>query len=863
MKRKQLLLGLLTLLPVQASSQVPLSYYFPSTPAFDPKIPSPESYFGFQVGEWHLSPDQIHAYMNTLDQVSERITLTEYARSHEQRPLLLLTITSPGNHKNIHSIRSQHLALSDPERSASLNLESMPLVVWMGYSVHGNEPSGSNASVLVAYYLAAAQGPEIDRLLSETVILLNPSINPDGLNRFATWANMHKGSTPVSDPASREHNEAWPGGRTNHYWFDLNRDWMPVQHPESRGQIEHYYKWMPNILTDHHEMGTNATFFFQPGVPTRSNPLTPRRAQELTEAIAAYHSKALDQIGSLYYSEEVYDDFYIGKGSSYPDITGGIGILFEQASSRGHLQESIHGPLSFPAAIRNQVATSLSTLKAGQALRKDLLTYQREFFASALRDAGRSAVKAYIVGSNNDDARGPLFHDILRRHQIQTHELAKQVRVDGKLFEPGKAFVIPTSQRQYRLLTALFERLTAFEDSLFYDISAWSLPLAFDLPFAEIRNLDNAIVGAQIANASIRKGKLVGSFSHYAYVFEWDSYYAPRALYRFQKAGIKTKVATKPFTTMTADGQKEFGYGTILIPVGIQAEKKDTLRSLIEIAVQEDRIRLYALETGMSSGGIDLGSPSFQALEKPSVVLVVGSGVSFTDAGAVWHLLDHRFDIDVSLVEMQSLGRIDLDRYTIMAMAGGSYAAIDSAGKDALRRWIESGKTLIAMEQAAEWAVNTRLAAGKFRRDEPSRRDSLVQQKAYVLEPEYTGALSIPGTIFQIRYDRTHPLFYGYRDSLLSILRRNTLFLDPSKNPYASPGLYTERPLLAGYVHKQHDKHLRGSAAVVISGLRNGRVILMTDNPNFRAFWYGTTRLFLNSVFFGPIIRASSARATD
>ncbi len=861
--RTSLLAFCLLILISSSLAQVQLTYYLPGDVTYNPAIPTPQSFFGFQVGEWHLSPDQIHAYMKALDRASDRITMEPMGQTYEQRQIWLLTISSPENHRNIQAIRQQHLSLSDPAKSASVNIDNMPAVVWMGYSVHGNEPSGSNASVLVAYYLAAAQGAAIERQLKETVILLNPSINPDGLNRFAHWANTHKGNIPVADPNSREHNEVWPGGRTNHYWFDLNRDWMPLQHPESRARLAKYYEWMPNVLTDHHEMGTNATFFFQPGEPQRNHPLAPKRVHELTVAIAQYHAKALDQIGSLYYTQEGYDDYYIGKGSSFPDLMGCIGILFEQASSRGHLQESVNGNVSFPFTIRNQFTASLSTLQASQALRKELLSHQREFFASALKDAGRAPVKAYVFGTPSDPARNFHFVEILRRHQIEVYELAKQTRVDGKAFEPGSSYVVPTNQKQFRFITALFERRTEFADSLFYDISSWTLPLAFNLPYAELKTFTRDILGRSVDTPAPPRGSIVGGGDAYAYAFEWKDYYAPRALYRLQKSGIKVKVAVKTFETITGEGKKAFDYGTILIPVGLQQEREDTIKKVLEVVARDDGIRVYALPTGLSAGGIDLGSSNFVVVEMPKIALVVGTGVTFTDAGEVWHLLDQRFGIDVSLLEATALNRVDLSRYSVITMASGNYASIDSAGRESLRRWVGNGGTLIAMENATEWAVDNRLATARFRKEEPSRRDTVVARRPYVEEERYTRALNIDGSIFEATFDRTHPLLFGYEGDRMSIFRSNTVFMDPSKNQYASPVVYTASPLLSGYIHKQHEKHVKNSAAIIVSALRSGRVILMTDNPNFRAFWYGTNKLFLNGLFFGSIIRANSARTDE
>jgi hypothetical protein len=828
-----------------------------------PSITSPESFFGFKVGKGHLRPDHIVSYLKALDQASDRVTLEEYGQTYEGRPLVLLTITSPENHRNLQALKEQHRALCDPSRSATVDIEDLPVVIWMGYSVHGNEASGSNASVRVAYYLASTQGPEIERTLKETIILIDPMINPDGLARFTEWVTSHNSKNPTADPNNREHNEAWPGGRSNHYWFDLNRDWMPLQHPESKARLAKYYEWMPNVLTDHHEMGTNATFFFQPGEPARNNPLTPKDVDELTEKIARYHAQALDHAGSLYYSHEDYDDFYIGKGSSYPDITGGIGILFEQASSRGLLQESVNGTLSFEFTVRNQFTTSLSTLTAADALRKELLAHQRDFFASALREAERSLVKGYVFGSATDPWRTYYLLDILRRHQIDVYGLTRQLRADGQTFDPGSAFVVPTSQKQFRLITSLFERRTKFADSLFYDVSAWTLPLAFDLPSAELKTVSREALGTRVELPVPPKGALIGSPSEYAYVFEWHSYYAPRALYRLQKAEIKTKVAARTFEAVTSEGKRTFDYGAIMISVGIQKERVDTIRKIIETITREDGVRVYAFSTGFSDGGIDLGSPNFAALQIPRAMIVVGPGVSSTDVGEAWHLLDQRFDMEVSLDEATALGRIDLSRYNVITMVGGNYAGIDSAGLASLRRWVENGGTLVTMEQASQWAVTNRLATGQFRRDDAARGDSTTPRLAYADEETYSGAREIPGSIFEAIGDRTHPLLYGYDTEKLSVFKSNTIFMQPSRNPYATPLVYSQEPLLSGYLHKSYDKLIKGSAAIVVSALRSGRVILMADDPNFRAFWYGTNKLYLNCLFFGQLLRPSRMRGEE
>ncbi|HUV01463.1 MAG TPA: M14 family zinc carboxypeptidase, partial [Bacteroidales bacterium] len=367
-----------------ANPQVNLDYYLPDNITYNSQIPTPKQFIGHEVGEWHLTHDKLYYYILELAKLSDRAVWEEYALSYESRPLGHLIISSPENIRNLEQLRQQHLQLCDPSKSAGIDIKNMPLFVKLGYGVHGNESSAQNASILTAYYLVAGEGSQIDELLRNVVILIDPALNPDGMQRHSTWVNFTKSINNNPDPASWEFSESWPGGRTNHYWFDLNRDYIMLQHPESIGRVAAFHKWKPNINADHHEMGANSTFFFQPGVQSRNNPLIPPDNQKLTEEIGRYHEKYLNEIGSLYYTEENFDDFYVGKGSSYPDIHGSVGILFEQAGVKGHLKETPGGLLSFPFAIRNQVTVSLSTLEAGLRMKDKLLENQRGFYKDAL-----------------------------------------------------------------------------------------------------------------------------------------------------------------------------------------------------------------------------------------------------------------------------------------------------------------------------------------------------------------------------------------------------------------------------------------------------------------------------------------------
>ena len=840
-----------------------LSYYLPKEVQYNPAIPKPETVIGHHVGEWHVTHDKLVAYMRTVDQASDRITLKEIGTTHEGRVQLVLTVTSPANQARIEQIREEHLALSNPDRSGSVNTTNMPAVIWIGCSIHGNEPSGANASLLAAYYLASAQGPEIDNLLSNVVILLDPSFNPDGLQRFSTWVNYHKSTSQVSDPYAREFNEVWPGGRFNHYLFDINRDWLPAQHPESRNRLAVFHAWKPNILTDHHEMGTNATFFFQPGVPSRVNANTPKRNQELTNEIAKFHAKYLDRIGSFYYTKEGYDDYYYGKGSTYPDVNGGIGILFEQASSRGHAQESANGLLTFPFTVRNQFTTMLSTMEAARQMRTTLLDYQRDFYVQARKEAAAFPVKAYVFGDAQDETRNQMFLQMLSRHQLDIYRLKSPLQSGGKSFQPGSAWVIPTNQVQFKLVKSMFEKTLKFDDSLFYDISAWTLPMAAGIPFAELTAWNLSAAGdkyippaAPLAGQQPTSGSpaRIVSRSSYAYVMEWKDYAAPGVLYKLQQRGLATKVATNKFEVTTDKGKRSFTYGDIVIPVQNQGKNPEDVHAIVEQAVVGSNVRLYAVEGGFSEAGIDLGSASIVPVRRPNIMILAGSGTSATDVGELWHLLDYRYRIPVSLVDIETFNRIEPGKYSVILMPSGSYSSLTKAGQEKLRDWVSGGGTLVAMEDAVEYVARLGLTKVLIRKD--SWVTDTTMSRPYVNRVEDRRALDMPGSIFEATMDLTHPIAYGYTQPNISLFKSNTLFMDRNNSPYNTPVQYTNAPLAAGYLHRRFTPLAPNAAGVNIDGLGRGRVISMTENPNFRSFWFGPNRLLMNAIFFGQIIEA-------
>jgi hypothetical protein len=838
------------LLFTNVHSQESLNWFLPGDIKYNPDITTPEVFFGQQLGEWHLTHEQILNYIKEIARESNRAVLQEYARSYENRPLVQLIFTSAENQGKLDELKQLHSNFTEP--GSDISPEEVPLVVTMGYSVHGNESSAGNSSVLTAYYLAAAEGEKIDQLLENTIILVDPVMNPDGFTRHSTWANMHQSAVNVGDPNSRQFNEVWPGGRTNHYWFDLNRDYLLLVHPESRGRVKKLHEWKPNIFTDHHEMGANSTFFFQPGAPSRNNPLTPEKNYELTHEIAKYHARFLDEIGSYYFSEEQFDDYYFGKGSSYPDVNGSIGILFEQAGFRGRIRETSNGIKKFSFGIKNQFTVTLSTLEAALNLKNELLNFQKDFYTTALEQADNDPVKAYIFGSSNDRVKTNEFIKLLYQHQIEVFKNENEFSDSGRTFLPGTSFVVPVKQTQYRLIKSIFEEVSTFADTTFYDVSTWTFPYAYNIPFAKVNSLKNIRYSEEPVESESVEGNVIGGESSIAYLFRWDEFSAPEALYTLQKAGLLTKVATGEFEFSIHGKNEKFTYGTILVPVSDQRLLQQQVYQLVSKVAKKTGIDFYSLETGLSPSGIDGGSNSFELLKKPEILMLVGDGVSSRDAGEIWHLFDQRYKIPVTISESSEVGRMNLNRYNAIILPGGSYGEINDNEIQKIKDWTQNGGTLIAYKSAAGWVARNGLGKTEFKDEiEPDSARFLT----YADRSKERNENAISGAIFNTKADITHPLCYGYSSTEIPVFKTGSSVAKPLGEKYAEPVKFSAKPYISGYVSDKNIERLKNAPVVSVQKVGSGKLISYHENMTFRGTWLGTNKLFSNAIFFGNIIR--------
>lgn len=861
--------------PTVAVEELTFDPMYDADVSYDPAVPTPESFLGRQLGAAPVRHHELVEYITMVAEASDRLSVEVIGYSHERRPILFVVATSPENHARLDAIKAQHIALTEPGSGASVTAD-MPVVTWLNYGVHGAESSGMDASLPTIYHLAAAQGTEIEETLSGSIILVTAIFNPDGHSKRAAWFDRFGGEVVNTDPAHIEHNYDWLVARTNHYGFDLNRQWLLQTQPEPRAWMKKWHEWRPNLTVDYHEMASSQTYYFHPGVETRTNPLVPEDAETLMAEAVKQSEAFLDGEAKLYFHGERFDNFYIGKGSTYPLVNGGVGVLYEAGAALGRAIETPNGIRTYHENVRKHFRTSLASARSAFAMRARLLAYQKQFYDSALSESARASQKAYVFAAPNDPARTAVFLDLLGRHRIKAYRLGRDVESVGQSFAAATSYIVPVAQPQYRLIRGIFETASTFEDATFYDVSSWTIPLSFDLDYAAItgRAFRADLLGAEVGEADTDLAAVeVPDEAPYAYVFGWDGYYAPRALSRLLGQKLLAKVATKPFSANTTRGAVTFARGSILVPLVNQPEEAGVIYDLLARAASEDGVFVHALTSGAGLGdGVDLGGPAFSPLKAPKAVLLTSPGPSWYESGEVWHLMDYRMKMPVTLRPADKLGGLDLSRYTHIILPGGNYKKFDPKMAKTMRSWVRDGGTIVAMRQGAKWARENVLDykeknkgdrdADKVARKNKKKKDEADQKpkkkpRASYAEMESDNAIEvIGGTIFGGDLDITHPIGFGYRDRRIASHRNWTEVFKAPENPYATVIRYLDEPVLSGYASEKNRKALAGTAALIAERKGKGSVILFADDPNFRGIWYGTNKLFLNALFFSKAFEA-------
>lgn len=822
-------------------------YYFPkASGTFDTRIPEPKNFLGYDIGSYYTRHDQIIAYFKQLAQVSDKLTYQEIGRSYENRTLAVAVITSAKNQANLEQIRQRHLTQKDPQ-AAALNPQDNPVVVLLDYSVHGGEVSSGEASLLQAYYLLANQSEEVERFLDQAVIIIDISQNPDGRDRAVNYLNAYSNSPSISDPNDKEHNEPFPGGRPNHYLTDLNRDWLAATQQETKPKLKFFHTWYPNVHIDFHEMGKNSTYYFEPSPKSMHSPLIPKASYDFNEVIGKYHQEALDGLGSFYFTKELYDNFSPIYGSTYPDFHGAVGVTVEQAGSRGIVQETANGLLEFKFTVRNQLNVGIASIRGAVAEREGLFKLQKDFFKSALTQAAAHPKKAFVFGDEKDQSLTNKLLDLLLLHQIDVYKLPADYTAEGKSFKKNQAYVVPAQQPQFRMVHSIFEETPPVTDSVFYSGTSYAIAHAYGLQY--VKSKTAVSLGEKVSAVPVYASKNQIAQAKYAYLIDWSEYHAAQVIPALLAKNIIVKAAYKPFSTQTEAGELDFSHGTLIIPVANQPIAADQLHAeLIRIADAAE-VSLHATATGLSTKGIDLGSPSVRRVEDPKLAFVIGQGVSSAEAGQVWFLLTEQLKLGATKIDPDQFARINLSSYNTLILVSGQYNWSKETIQD-LKTWVRNGGNLITIKGASEWAIRNGISTEKI------YVDSAALQKVYPRTnfDQRLEALSparMSGNIFQADIDITNPVAFGLSRRDLFVNVEGQVIFEPSKDRFSTVAQFTKAPYVSGYISSDRLKPYANKATILTNPVGAGTVILFAEDPTHRKYWHGTDRLLTNAIFFG------------
>jgi len=843
----------------------PLSFgELPELPPLDERLPRPEAFLGYPLGERFTSWDRIQAYLDALAAASNRVKVVSYGETYEGRPLKLVAISSPDNLAHLDALRQEHLRLADPGTLSRGDrerlVERQPLVVWLAYGIHGNESSSSEAAMAVAYVLAAGQG-EIPGLLRNTILLIDPLVNPDGRERYVHAFEERRGGEPNPRSAAAEHWEPWPGGRQNHYLVDLNRDWAWVSQQETRQRLVAYRAWEPQVYVDFHEMGTEASYFF----PPPAEPVHPQIAHRVVSWLDTFgraNAQAFDHQGWVYFKGQNYDLFYPGYGDSYPSLRGAVGMTYEMAGGgRGGLSLTLAdgSPLTLPDRIARHFTTSLTTVRTAVAHSRKLLADFAE-----TREGPPGPGRTYLWPADRQEAKA--LADLLTLHGIRVRQLGETATVKARRLAhtpgteeerrfPAGTYAVSTTQPLGTLAQVLLDydapmseaflnrQRRRLEDNLageFYDITAWSLPLAF--------NLDTWVVAGEPGGLKAPAPPAPGMHgaSTLGFLVRPQGLGSYRLAAALQKRGFHYRLALTGFSAEGVD----YPSGTLFIPRHANpAELDKTLSGLLA----EDGLTAQGLAASYEIKGVSLGSRDMAAVRPVQVGLVSGEGVDPTSFGFLWSLLDRQIGVRHDRLDLARLADVDLGEIDVLLLPDGDYDRVPDKTREALDAWIKAGGELVAIGDATVWLSAHEMTT--IKKWEPPKEGgdpeiSVADQpppSGLALRPIVT-----PGAAVATRMQPNHPLTVGLESSP-AVLVEGSLVLkttgDPRKDVLVAA---TEHPVVAGFAFPEAEERLAGSLLVGAETRGKGSVILFAHDPAFRLFWRATTPILLNAILYGP-----------
>lgn len=811
------------------------------------KLQSPSEFLGYELGtEW--TPH--HKVMDYIQHVAEQSPLVEmkrYGETNEGRALMLAYLSTEQNIDRLEEIRTDNLKRTDLLDGESTGDKTA--IVWLSYNVHGNETSSSEAAMKTLYELARPGNRETKTWLQDVVVIMDPMLNPDGRDRYVNWYRQTAGDEPDIHLDAREHHEPWPGGRTNHYYFDLNRDWAWLTQKESRQRVAAYQQWMPHIHVDFHEQGYEAPYYFAPAAKPFHNAITDWQ-RDFQYTIGENHARYFDENNWLYFTREVFDLFYPSYGDTYPIFNGAIGMTYEQG---GHSRAGLGilkaegDTLTLQDRLTHHFTTGLSTVEISARNAEKLVSEFSSYYEKADNNPAGQYKTFVIKGDNNPDKLKALF-ELLDRHQIEYGKATENQSLSGYHYTTGETgrvevseddYLVSTSQPKSVLARVLFEPRPQLEDSVTYDITAWEQHYAFGLDgFALTRSLD--VAATSVPEKDVNNS---ATGTPYAYLARWQDAADVKMLAELLKNDINIRHARQEFTI----NDEAYDAGTLIITRSGNENKGGAFDRLVQEIATEHHQQLIPVASGFVQSGADFGSSSVRHIEKPRVALVSGEGTSSNRVGEVWHYFDRQIDYPVTMLDTDYFSNVNLHKYDVLILPAGNYRdVIDDEQFKKMKEWIISGGKLIALGGA------TKFLAGKEGFELKSKQaetDSSAATKFDTFGDQQRERISVynAGSVYKITMDPTHPLAFGYDTNYFS-LKLNAdayAYLDDGWNV----GVATDEAHMSGFAGYKAREKLRNTLTFGVQNMGNGTVIYMIDNPLFRAFWHNGKLLFGNAVF--------------
>ena len=812
------------------------------------QLKSPDEFLGYQLGSKFTPHYKIVNYFNqAVVSMPQMMKLEKYGETNEGRDLLLAIVSAPENMAKIEEIRKNNLRLTGMLKDKPADA-STPVIIWLSYNVHGNEASSSEVSMKTLYELLNTANTQTKNWLKNTVVIIDPCLNPDGRDRYVNWFTQVVGKNADTNPNTREHSEPWPNGRTNHYNFDLNRDWAWQTQVETQGRIKKYNTWMPQIHCDFHEQGINNPYYFAPAAEPFHEVIT-KWQRDFQYTIGKNHARYFDANGWLYFTKEIFDLFYPAYGDTYPTYNGAIGMTYEQA---GHSQGGLAvvtndgDTLTLKDRIAHHFTTSMSTIEIASQNADKLIGEFKKYFDEG-NMTGTGEYKTYVITETNAGRREALrnFFEIngINYGSVNGSSIKGYNYFTGKeeTFVATNSLAVSTLQPKSALIKVLFEPRSKLSDSVTYDITAWSLPFVYGAQsYAVKEKMQLGIYSSTGKNAN-------APANAYGYLVNYNSFADVKFLAALLQAKIKVRFAEKEFTF----NGKAFQKGTIIV---LKKGNEDKLQQFADM-VQTHNAAVTTVSGGFMETGFDFGSEKVHLIKKPIVTLLTGKAVNANAAGEVWHLFEQQLNYPVSLINADEIDGSALKNIDVLILPDGNYKFLkDKDAAAEIKMWVQQGGKIIALDNAvtqiakADWGIKLKKTEDEEKKDEKKDSNNIYADVKRYENRERDGIVNnIPGAIYKVELDNSHPLAFGYTNNYYSLKLSGDIY-EFMKDGW-NVGVIKKENQTAGFVGSVTREKIKDGTVIGVMPMGSGAVIFFADNPIFRNFWENGKMLLANAVF--------------